>query len=64
MVWPAGPLLERFDMSADDGYWPYLAQWIEDCYYDELAAFDDILEYRSWDMPKLTKLMNSRLVWE
>ena len=51
-------------MSADDGYWPYLAQWIEDCYYDELAAFDDILEYRSWDMPKLTKLMSRRLVWE
>ena len=44
--------------------WTYLEQWIEDCYWEQMSEFDYILEYRAWDMPKLTKLMSRRLVWE
>ena len=52
------------NMKYDTDKWSYLEQWIEDCYWEELSAFDDILEYFSWDMPKLTKLVNRRPVWE
>ena len=51
----------RMDMRWD---WTYLEQWIEDCYWEQMSEFDYILEYRAWDMPKLTKLMSRRLVWE
>ena len=51
-------------MRFDSDKWSYLDQWVEDCYWEVLAAFDDILEYRDWDMPKLDKLMSTRLVWE
>ena len=52
------------NMRYDTDKWSYLEQWMEDCYWDEVSAFDDILEYRLWDMPKLSKLMTRRLVWE
>lgn len=49
------------DMYRDYDKWSYLEQWIEDCYWEELAALDDIIEYRDYDMPKLRKLLSNNI---
>lgn len=49
------------DMWRDTDKWQYLEQWMDDCYWEEVAAFDDILEYGYWDMPKLRKLLSNNI---
>lgn len=49
------------NMYRDYDKWSYLEQWIEDCYWEEIAALDDIIEYRDYDMPKLRKLLSNNI---
>lgn len=43
-------------MRRDSDKWSYLEQWMEDCYYDELAELDWAIE--GYSMPKLRALMH------